>query len=337
MIYNVLLLQLDGKLPNLALMRLSTYHKQQGATVYFGRRPEEVFNLYVPFDQVYASCLFEKTRPKVRALLERRHNAVVGGPGWSEVTNLEDLGVPAATPPDYDLYPAFTASLGYTQRGCRLKCPFCKVPRMEGRVIEQATVRQIWRGPGHPRHIHLLDNDFFGQPHWRDRLREMRDGYFEVCFNQGINVRILSEEQARAIARVEYRDDQFGCKRLYTAWDNYRDDRPLFRGLDRLVAAGVRPDEIMVYMLIGYWHGPRLHDDDFARHSALRAYGCRPYPMPYVRTRELVGFQRWIIGAYDKRIPWADWKRAGYEPRKIVTDDPLLDPLVVEEKEVPPS
>ena len=39
--------------------------------------------------------------------------------------------------------------------------------------------------------------------------------------------------------------------------------------------------------------------------------------MPYVRTPELIGFQRWIIGAYDKGVPWAEWQRARYQPRNL--------------------
>src|ERR1700740_2648466 len=76
------------------------------------------------------------------------------------------------------------------------------------------------------------------------------------------------------------------------AWDNRKDEARLFRGLDLLVKAGVRPDQIMVYMLIGYWPGETHGDRDYRR-QRLREFGARPYPMPYVRTAELVGYQRW--------------------------------------------
>lgn len=106
-------------------------------------------------------------------------------------------------------------------------------------------------------------------------------------------------------------------KRLYTAWDSVSDEKALFRGLRALKKYGVRPDDIMVYMLIGYAHGPTLHEEDFERHRKLREFGCRPYPMPFVKTRELDGFQRWIIGAYDKRVPWQAWERANYRPENL--------------------
>lgn len=90
----------------------------------------------------------------------------------------------------------------------------------------------------------------------------------------------------------------------------------LFRGLDRLAAAGVKPDHVMVYMLIGYWPGETHEDRDYRRRR-LRAWGARPYPMPFHRTPELLGFSRWVIGAYDKSVPWAEWNRAHFEPRHL--------------------
>jgi hypothetical protein len=144
-----------------------------------------------------------------------------------------------------------------------------------------------------------------------------------VSFNQGINARFLSDDAAAAIASVDYRDDSMKVKRIYTAWDNRDDEQTLFRGLNALVKHGVKPDHIMVYVLIGFDHATstareHLADSDFYRRERLREFGARPYPMPYVRTRELVGFQRWVIGSYDKGVPWSQWKSARYEPRNLM-------------------
>jgi len=78
----------------------------------------------------------------------------------------------------------------------------------------------------------------------------------------------------------------------------------------------VKPAHIMVYILIGFWKGETEADREYRR-KRLREFGCVPYPMPYVRTPELIGFQRWVIGAYDKGIAWADWKRAAMRPRNL--------------------
>jgi len=147
----------------------------------------------------------------------------------------------------------------------------------------------------------------------------MREGNFKVCFNQGINARMLNDETARAIASIRYVDDDFKTKRVYTAWDGSKDERVLMRGLEALKRAGVRPDDIMVYMLISNEHGQDFEDWDYRR-KRLRAFGARPYPMPYERTREQLDFQRWCLGAYDKgdnAIPWHAWRLAKGQPANL--------------------
>lgn len=315
----VLLLQLDGKLPNVALMRIAAHHRELGDVVDLRQAGNEQalgLDLWeAPPDRVYASLIFERTRPVAEKLLVLRPDAIVGGTGWDLTTTLEGHGITTKRQ-DYAPYPNYTASIGFTQRGCRLRCPFCVVPRKEGPIAEEQTVAQLWRGEGHPRHLALLDNDFFGQPRWRERVAEIRDGGFRVSFTQGINARTLDAEAAAAIATLAYYDDSFTRRRIYTAWDNRKDEGRLFAGLEALRAAGVRPDHVMVYMLIGYWPGETV-DDWLYRQAKLRAFGARPYPMPFRRTRESVGFQRWAVGAYDKRVSWPDWVRAGYQPRRL--------------------
>lgn len=313
---NVLLLQLDGKLPNVALMRIAAHHRERGdeVTLQQLRRNQTIADrgLFDDWDKVYASAIFNKSKPIVQRLLEVYPDAVVGGTGWNWRT-LEDIGITTKRQ-DYTIYPAFRSSIGFTQRGCRLDCGFCVVPKKEGKVREENTVTELWRGDPWPRELLLLDNDFFGQPGWRARIDEMRAGRFKVSFSQGINARMLSDEAAAAIASVNYRDDSMKEKRIYTAWDSIGDEGPLFRGLERLVSYGVRPDNIMVYMLIGY---DDTEEDRLYRHRRLREFGARPYPMPYVRTPELVGFQRWIVRREDFKVPWPKFVAANYRPEKV--------------------
>lgn len=321
---SVLLLQLDGKLPNIALMRIAAHHAGDDVTLRHGGE-RKLWD--EPWDQVYASAIFLKTKPAIDRVLREFPDAIVGGTGYDVASGLEQHGI-TTTRQDYRIYPEYRASIGFTQRGCRLKCPFCVVPQKEGAIREEQTIAQLWRGEPWPRELHLLDNDFFGQPHWRARIREIQDGRFKVSFNQGINARCLTDEAAEAIASVDYRDDSMHVKRIYTAWDNRRDEAQLFAGLNRLVKYGVKPDHIMVYILCGYWPGETHKDRDYRRRR-LREFGARPYPMPYVRTPELMGFQRWVVGAYDKRILWKDWAGARYEPRNL-RPEPIF-PLFVSE------
>jgi hypothetical protein len=311
----VLLFQLDGKIPNIALMRVAAHHRQLGDEIElrWGGNPQR--QLWDDADRVYGSAIFEKTKPVAEKLIAEFPAAAIGGTGVSVQSNLESIGI-TTLDQDYSIYPRWRQSIGFTQRGCRLRCPFCVVPRKEGKMRSEKTITEIWRGDPWPRELLLLDNDFFGQPNWRERLNEIREGKFKVSFNQGINARFLTDEAAEAIASIDYRDDSMKNKRIYTAWDNRRDEDRLFAGLNRLVKYGVRPIHIMVYMLVGYWPG-ETDEDRVYRQRKLRDFGCMPYPMPFRRTRELVGFQRWVVGAYDKRVSWKDWKAADYRPEKL--------------------
>lgn len=316
----VLLLQLDGKIPNIALMRVAAHHRALGDAVEFrwSRTIDSVSpDLFDKPDRVYASLIFERTKPVAERLLKTYPEAIVGGTGWDVASSLEAVGITTVAQ-DYSIYPGWRQSIGFTQRGCRLACGFCVVNKKEGKVREEQTVLDLWRGDPWPREIILLDNDFFGQPSWPARIEELRTGRFKVSFNQGINVRFLTDETAAAVASVDYRDDQMKDRRVYTAWDNKKDEDRLFAGLEALVRHGIRPDDIMVYILLGYWPWSGIKDWEYRRRR-LREFGCRPYPMPYVRTPQSVGFQRWCVGAYDKRIPWKDWETAGYRPERLLT------------------
>jgi len=320
----VLLLQLDGKLPNLALMRIAAHHAGDEVVL---RRGGERELWDQEWDRVYASAIFEKTRPAVERVRREYSNAIIGGTGVDPAIDLSWYGITTRAV-DYSIYPDFPHSIGFTQRGCRLKCPFCVVPRKEGAVRQDQTIWEIWRGDPWPRNVILLDNDFFGQPQWRYRIQELREGNFRVCFTQGINARFLNDETAEAISSVRYFNSDFTDRRLFTAWDNRKDEHRLFAGLEALKRHGVSPNDVIVYMLIGYWDG-ETHEDREYRRRRLREFGAVPYPMPFVRTPELVAYQRWCIQHFDKFVPWEEWSRARYEPRRVrpAATFPLLEVL----------
>lgn len=306
---DVRITQLDGKLPNLALMRLAAFHEARGDRVHFSTDPTR--GMFEPeYDTIYGSAIFSKSKPLVEQMRRAFPNAIIGGT-WErggDVPKVEQIvgDFPGIS---YAYWPSFTASIGFTQRGCRFSCKFCGVPEKEGGAHSVAAISDIWRGPGYPKRLHLLDNDFFGNPEWRERIAEIRDGGFKVCFSQGINVRILTNEVARALATVEYRDADFKRRRLYTAWDNIGHERSFFRGVQRLADAGIPPDHLMVYMLIG-WDTEETWPRIFERFERMTALGIRPYPMVYEEDGpkpELKRFQRWVIRREYLWKPWAEY------------------------------
>lgn len=298
------LTQIDGKLPNLALMKLAHYYRLRGDEVFFTRSVRR--GLFEPeYDLVFGSQIFNFSEKHGKTFLTEFPNAILKGTGTGDFTTVEEyLGTSEYENYDYSDYPDFQHSLGFSQRGCRLKCSFCVVPKKEGKVKEISTIKDIWRGEPFPKQVILLDNDFFGQLNWKDRAEEIIDGGFEISFNQGINVRLIHEEGAAYLAQMKYRDDQFKTKRIYTAWDNRRDEKIFMRGINILLNAGIRPNQIMVYMLCGYWEGETFEDVMF-RFERMNEIGLLPYPMIYDQTNKtLKKFQRWVIRRYYQFIDW---------------------------------
>jgi len=278
------LTHIDGKLPNLALMKLAHYHRQNGDEIYFSKHVERELLENPDYEIVYGSAIFSYSRDRVALFKQQFPNAIVGGTyNLTETHTVEDvLGVEVSEACDYSIYPGFRDSIGFTQRGCRLKCGFCVVPKKEGKQRSVNTISSIWRGDPLPRHVHLLDNDFFGQPReqWEARVDEMLTGNFKVCLDQGINVRMITEESAKALASMPLFNDRFDSKRLFTAWDNIGDEQVFFRGVDLLERHGVNLKDVVVYMLMGYDRRETWERLLYRLHKMVER-GLRPYPMIY--------------------------------------------------------
>ena len=306
--------QLDGALPNLALMKLSHWHKSQGDIVVFSRSPDR--DLLEPrYDRVYGSAIFKFSRKTVERFLANFPDAIIGGTGTGAATTVEQVIGCDHAGIDYEMYPDFTASIGFTQRGCRFKCSFCVVPGKEGAAHSVASAYDIWRGEGYPRKLHLLDNDFFGQSKsdWRARIAEFRDGGFKISFTQGINIRVITKEIAEAIYSIEYRNVAFNRRKIYTAWDSLGDQSLFFRGVNILSDAGVPPSHIRAFMLVGYDEA-ETWQQVFHRFNAMVERGIEPYPMVYdCRDRNpeiyrwLKRFQRWVVTGLYRAVPWEDY------------------------------
>jgi hypothetical protein len=308
--------QIDGALPNLALMKLTHYHRSRGDDVTFTRQAHRDL-LEGDYDIIYGSSIFQFSADKTARFLESWPKAIIGGTGTNNKITVEDLIGPGDYEHyDYSAYPTFEPSIGFTQRGCRLSCKFCVVPEKEGKPRSVSTLADIWRGGKHPKKLHLLDNDFFGQPEdqWMARIEEARLGNFKICLNQGINVRHLTPIAAQALASVEYRDADFQRRKIYTAWDNLKDEGIFFKGVDMLEAAGIPPRHIRCYMLVAFdknetWE--RVHH----RFDAMVKRGIEPFPMVFDcrktdpdRYRKLKQFQRWAVTGLYRAVPFKDYQ-----------------------------
>lgn len=311
----------DSTLPNLALMRLASYFRARGVPVRKLIRPGDRRSLWEPIEDVWGSSIFT-TSTDERAAIEREWGLVRwGGTGVNVASSLAEVDPSLSAeewesvPLDYSLYPNFAPSIGFLTRGCRLRCGFCVVPQKEGRPRAVSTVDAVWRGDGHPKHLHLLDNDAFAKPlrdFWRGAVEELNARKFKVCFSQGINLRLVDDEAAAMVARVNYVGNDFAKRILYTAWDNLRDEGIFRAGVERLRAAGVPPHRLRVFMLVGYRKG-ETWDEVFYRFAELVALGCEPFVMVFdaAARPDLCAFQRWSNRWAFRSIAWPDYARDG--------------------------
>ena len=279
------LARIDGKWPNLALMKLSAWHKAQGDQV----------ERYMPlgrYDLVYASKVFDFT-PDVHYLPA---DTLKGGTGYDLTTELPSEV--EACRPDYSLYPDWKAAIGFTTRGCIRQCPFCVVPRKEGNIRIVGDLYSFWQGQ---RDVILLDNNLTAAPmeHFKRILEQCIKHKVRVDFSQGLDLRLTTTDHTALLARVSL------MNQIHFAWDRPEDEYSILRGLGA-VHAKMPYSRIMVYVLIGYDTTP---EQDLYRVQTLRRLGIDPFVMPY-RKRDLYQrrFARWVNHkAIFKSVDWRDY------------------------------
>ena len=284
----------DSKIPNLALMKISAWHKAQGDDV------EHYMPLFrEDYDKIYASKIFNFSD---RSMLNPERMEI-GGTGWDLKKNLPDE-IENLTP-DYSIY-KFPHNIGFTQRGCRLKCSFCVVPEKEGKPYGVNTIDQLWTQRDSDFLI-LLDNDFFGNPDWTDRAEEILDLKLRVNFNQGLNIRNIKEDQADILSKINFSNRNGTGKQIHFAWDDPRHEKLIHKGLKTCIEAGIKPYQMAFYVLIGYHSTP---EEDLHRVEVLREYGADPFVMPYNKKDPYQRkFARWVNHkAIFNTVAWKDYK-----------------------------
>lgn len=289
------IVQVDGKLPNLALMQICAYHEAQGHQVEWFKG-----GLFATeYSQVYASKIFQFSElPPLPA------NTLIGGTGIDFKNRLPSEIADCA--PSWSLYPDFDKHLGFSMKGCRFACKFCCVPQKEGRPRINSAIDDLLTNPNGGNRLILMDNDFFGGAEWRINLERIIELNLRVCFVQGLNIRILTDEQAEMLAQCNFQASDFHNKHLTFAWDRFQDGKRIFDGIDRCEQAGIKPKQMQFFVLIGYDTTP---EQDLERVMRLRDRGCLPYVMPYNKFDSYQKrFARWVNHrAIFNSVKWEDY------------------------------
>lgn len=306
------LVQVDGKLPNLALMQICAYHEQQGHQVEWFKGMLFAHE----YDQVYASQIFQfSTMPPLP------ESALTGGTGI-DFHNVLPSEIAECTP-SYSLYPDCDYHLGFSMKGCRFRCKFCCVPTKEGRPRVNAAIDELLINPNGGNKLMLLDNDFFGGADWRINLERIIEFELKVCFVQGLNIRILKDEQAELLAQCRYYSSGWNHRYLTFAWDRYQDGTLIFEGIERCARYGIKPQNMQFFVLIGFDTTP---EQDMERVERLRDLGCEPYAMPYNKFDPYQRrFTRWVNKrALFKTVPWATYDVSTTNKNRTIPQEALF-------------
>lgn len=288
------LLAVDGhNFPNLALMKLSAWHKAQGDTV-------ELARSFGHYDLLYKSKVF--TFSTERTFLVNADKIINGGTGYRDYTTSLPYEIEHICP-DYSLYPQFSAAYGFLTRGCPNKCGWCVVPKKEGAIRPHAELSEFIADR---KEAILLDNNVLASNFGLSQIEEIIRRGIRVDFNQGLDARIIANnpDVARLLAKVKW------MQYIRMAYDHAANEEPVMCAIENLKAAGVKPYRMFFYVLV------KDVPDALRRIEQLRTAGAQPFAQPYrdfennIRpTQEQKRLARWCNHkAIFKSIKFSEYK-----------------------------
>lgn len=199
---NVALMAVDSRYPNLALMKVSSWHKSQGDTV----------GWYTPFeryDVLYMSKIFSFT-PDYGQWITNVGRVVRGGTGYDVLSALpEEMEY---VNPDYSIYPSIDSrtAYGFLTRGCPNRCKWCVVPRKEGPVRPYMDVDDV--ATDSRTDLVLMDNNILASDYGLQQIEKIVGRRYRVDFNQALDARLVTEGVAGLLAKVRWlKPIRFGC------------------------------------------------------------------------------------------------------------------------------
>lgn len=280
------LIDVDGhNFPNLALMKISAYHKNKGNDV-------DWWNGFLEYDLVYKAKVFDFT-PDENTFI-RANKIIQGGTGY-DLKNKLPHEIEHQYP-DYALYPQFKQAYGFLTRGCPSvrNCKFCGVPEKEGRIsIKVADLKEFWNGQ---KEIVLNDPNLIACKDWKELMQQLIDSKAWIDINQGIDIALMTDEKANMI-------NQLKLKMLHFAWDNYE-----FETYEKLKEFRTKLNfdfrKMRVYVLTNF---ETTIEQDLERIYKLKELGYDPYLMIYGKDKLPKGhilrkMQRWVNNKFIFRV-----------------------------------
>ena len=288
---------LKGCFPNLPLMKLSAWHKEQGNLV-------EWYDPSKHYDLVYMSKVFSFTNEPFEEI--HADQVVKGGSGYAiqliDGKEVFDQKKHSNLPdhiehifPDYSLYGITNTAHGFMSRGCPRGCFFCYVKAKEGcKAYKVADLNEFWNGQ---KNIELYDPNTLACPEWKDILQQLIDSKANVDFNQGVDIRLMTDEKCEMLMQMK-------IKHIHFAWDRYQDKKFVVPKLQRFKEmTGWSRDKVTVYILTNY---DTTMEQNLERVKTCRELGFNPYIMRYDKEHIPRGSEINKLARYvnTKRIFW---------------------------------
>ena len=287
---NIGLLDIDGyNFPNLALMKISAYHKSIGDTV-------EWYTMFGEYDILYKSKVFTFT-PDYDFYANNVKKEILGGTGYN--TNILSDNIEHILP-DYSLYPNLESAYGFLTRGCPNKCDWCIVPSKEGKIKANADIEEFL---GDKKSAILMDNNVLAHEWGINQIEKIIDLKVKVDFNQGLDARLIDRSMAKLLSRVKW------LKPVRLSCDTINMIKPVKKAMRYLREYNCTPQSYYCNVLV------KDIDSAFKRVKLLQKWNMDPFAQPYIDfsgknrvTKEQKRFARWVNHkAIFNSVKWKDY------------------------------
>lgn len=285
---------MDGhNYPNLALMKISAWHKAQGDYV------EWANPMFQHYDIVYKSKVFTFT-PDNQDVYDC--TIIKGGTGYDPTIKLSQ--VIDDMQPDYSIYNITNLSYGFLTRGCPNSCKWCIVPTKEGKVQPYRDIDQVAAGN---KNVVLMDNNILASEYGINQLGKIAERGYKTDFNQGLDARLINDNTAHILSRIHW------AKYIRLACDNAAQIGNVLRARQLLKKHGYDKG-IFCYFLLDDW------DDCNARLAVLRPYKdiilfAQPYRDYYGRNK-IPQWQKDMARWINRRWLYMSCNFEDFRPRK---------------------